>query len=92
MVKGGLFRGQIAPAVLTFEPVTGEHICAAEWGRFTPDLNEFEETDDRRRFDDERDRADEMVVFLNDLDLAAKEHRHGALPRDDSKRFVAGVK
>jgi hypothetical protein len=51
MVERGLFRGEVAPAVLTLEAVPSEDVRAAKWGGFSADLDEFEEADDRRSFD-----------------------------------------
>ncbi len=91
MVVGEPAQTMTHAAVLAFEVVAHRDVDARELDGALAADERPEQPDHGRHLDGDADRANVLVVLLDDLDLAIENHAHGALPADDPMGLIALV-
>jgi hypothetical protein len=92
MIKGSFLRCQLTAAVLARKAVAGQDIAAREGRGPSARAKESEQSNNRRRLDNEGDAPYIVFIFLDDFYFAEEEHRYGILPGDNPEWFVCGAK
>jgi len=91
VVVGEPTKAMTHSAVLAFEVVTHRDVDPRELDRALAPNDRAKQTHDGGHLDGDGDGANVLVVLLDDLDLAIKNHADGTLPADDSMGLIALV-
>ena len=92
VIERQVFGWKLLPAVLTRVIVTRVDVRARKLDAVqVPHTDVFEEANDRRQLDGERDGMDLLIVFVNDFDFPGEQQSQRFFPGNDAKRLVRSI-